>query len=87
MTERREYPKDGSTFITETIVRTAYRWAKYKPDGARQMGKPGRWQQQVWSGDYFKWENCAEPDGLISPPIEDGPITLALKAAQERADA
>ena len=51
------YSKDGSTFVTETIERTAYRWAKYKPDGARQMGKPGRWQKQVWSGDYFKWEN------------------------------
>jgi hypothetical protein len=75
-----EYPKDGSTFVTETIERTAYRWAKYKPDGARQMGKPGRWQKQVWSGDYFKWENCADPEGELSQPIEDGPISSALKA-------
>lgn len=75
------YPKDGSTFVTETIERTAYRWAKYKPDGARQMGKPGRWQKQVWSGDYFKWENCEEPEGELSPPIEDGPIAKAFKQA------
>ncbi len=74
------YPKDGSTFLTETINRTTYRWAKYKPDGARQMGKPGRWQKQVWSGDWFKWENCEDPTGLICQPIEDGPISTALKA-------
>lgn len=75
------YSKDGSTFVTETIERTAYRWAKYKPDGARQMGKPGRWQKQVWSGDYFKWENCDDPEGELSPPIEDGPISKAFKHA------
>lgn len=74
------YPKDGSSFVTETIVRTVYRWAKYKPDGARQMGKPGRWQKQVWSGDYFKWENCEEPTGEISSPIEDGPISAAFNS-------
>lgn len=74
------YPKDGSTFVTETIERTAYRWAKYKPDGARQMGKPGRWQKQVWSCDYFRWENCDDPSGEICQPFEDGPISLAFKA-------
>lgn len=73
------FPMDGSTFVVESIDRTAYRWAKYKPDGARQMGKPGRWQKQVWHGDFFKWENCEEPTGEISPPIEDGPITKAFK--------
>lgn len=75
------YPKDGSTFVVESIDRTAYRWAKYKPDGARQMGKPGRWQKQVWTGDWFKWENCEEPTGELSPPIEDGPISKAFKEA------
>jgi hypothetical protein len=75
------FPKDGSTFVVESIDRTAYRWAKYKPDGARQMGKPGRWQKQVWSGDWFKWENCEEPIGELSPPIEDGPISKAFKEA------
>ena len=75
-----EFPKDGSTFVVESIDRTAYRWAKYKPDGARQMGKPGRWQKQVWSGDWFKWENCEEPVGEIAPAMEDGPISGAVKA-------
>ncbi|NTG73252.1 hypothetical protein G6M02_07900 [Agrobacterium rhizogenes] len=74
-------PKDGSTFVVESIDRTAYRWAPYKPDGARQMGKPGRWQKQVWIGDWFKWENCEEPVGEVSPPIEDGPISKAFKQA------
>lgn len=77
-TEAKTFPVDGSTFVLETIERTAYRWAKYKPDGARQMGKPGRWQKQVWHGDYFKWENCEEPYGELSPPIEDGPISAAF---------
>ena len=62
-----DYPKDGSTFVTETIVHTAYRLKKYKPQGARQMGKPGRWQRQVWSGDFFRWENVTEPEGVIVP--------------------
>ena len=75
-----EFPKDGSTFVVESIDRTAYRWAKYKPDGARQMGKPGRWQKQVWSGDCFKWENCEEPVGEIAPAMEDGLISGAVKA-------
>ncbi len=73
------FPMDGSTFVVESIDRTAYRWAKYKPDGARQMGKPGRWQKQVWHGDWFKWENCEEPIGEIAPLTEDGPITKAFK--------
>lgn len=76
-----DFPKDGSTFVVEAIDRTAYRWAKYKPDGARQMVKPGRWQKQVWSGDYFKWENCEDPVGELSPPVEDGPISKAFKQA------
>lgn len=79
-----EFPKDGSTFIVEAIDRQAYRWAKYKPDGARQMKKPGRWQKQVWSGDYFKWENCEEPVGMIAPAMEDGPISGAVKALAAR---
>lgn len=73
------FPMDGSTFVVESIDRTAYRWAKYKPDGARQMGKPGRWQKQVWHGDWFKWENCEEPSGEIAPLTEDGPISAAFK--------
>ena len=75
-----DFPKDGSTFVVESIDRTACRWAKYKPDGARQMKKPGRWQKQVWSGDYFKWENCEEPVGQIAPDTGDGPISGAVNA-------
>ncbi|BCH54703.1 hypothetical protein RvVAR031_23130 [Agrobacterium vitis] len=73
-----DFPKDGSTFIVESIYRTAYRWAKYKPQGAEQMGKPGRWQKKAWSGDWYKWENCEEPTGKISSLAEDGPITAAF---------
>lgn len=74
-------PKDGSTFVVECIDRTAYRWTKYKPQGAKQMGKPGRWQKMVINGDWHRWENCDEPVGEISPPAEDGPITKAFKEA------
>lgn len=79
-----DFPKDGSTFVVEAIDRTAYRWAKYKPDGARQMGKSGRWQKQVWSGEWFKWENCEEPTGELSLPIEDGPISAAFKSSASK---
>lgn len=75
-----EFPKDGSTFITESIDRIAYRWAKYKPQGEKQMGKPGRWQKQVWHGDWFKWENCEDPVGVIAPDVGDGPISGAVAA-------
>ena len=60
-----EYPKDGSSFTTRFEVTETYRWKKYKPDGARQMGKPGRWQRMVWKGEYYTWENCEEPEGSI----------------------
>ena len=42
----------------------AYRWEPYKPDGQRQMKAKGRWQRQVGSGDYWRWENCDRPLGL-----------------------
>jgi hypothetical protein len=77
-----EFPKDGSTFVVEVIDRTAYRWAKYKTGGSRQWPKPGRWQKQVWAGDYFKWENCEEPVGELSPLVEDGPISKAFREAE-----
>ena len=76
-----EFPKDGSTFVVECIDRTAYRWAKYKPQGAKQMGRPGRWQKMVINGDWHRWENCNEPVGEISPLTDDGPITKAFKRA------
>lgn len=67
-----DFPKDGSTFTTSQVVHTDYRWKKYKPQGARQMGQPGRWQKRVWSGDYFRWENCSEPEGDIVTEKADG---------------
>ncbi|XHB99371.1 hypothetical protein ABWH97_00025 [Nitratireductor sp. ac15] len=58
-----EYPKTGRWFTVEKVVHETYRWHPYKPQGAKQMGKPGRWQKMVWHGDFFKWENCEEPEG------------------------
>lgn len=42
----------------------SYRWEPYKPDGQRQMKAKGRWQRQVGSGDYWRWENCERPAAL-----------------------
>lgn len=72
-----EYPKDGSTFVTEDVVQTAYRWMKYKTDGARQMRKAGQWEKRVFRGDFFKWENCDEPTGQI---VEHGGMMARLQA-------
>ena len=52
------------------------RWEPYKPDGARQMKAKGRWQEQVWSGDYFEWKNCSRPE------FEHAPETIADLSAQ-----
>lgn len=59
------FPKSGEWFTTETVVQTTYRWKTYKPQAARKLKKPGRWQRLVWSGDFFKWENCEAPEGSI----------------------
>lgn len=40
------------------------RWEPYKPDGQRQMKAKGRWQEQVGSGDYWRWQNCDRPSAL-----------------------
>ena len=42
----------------------AVRWEPYKPDGQRQMKAKGRWQEQVGSGDYWRWQNCDRPTAL-----------------------
>ena len=61
------------------------RWEPYKPDGARQMKAKGRWQEQVGSGDYFRWQNCDRPEFAHDPEtIED--LTAQLAAANTRAD-
>lgn len=41
-----------------------YRWEPYKPDGQRQMKAKGRWQRQVGSGEYWRWENCERPSAI-----------------------
>ena len=61
------------------------RWEPYKPDGARQMKAKGRWQEQVGSGDYFRWANCDRPAFAHDPEtIED--LRAQLAAANARAD-
>ena len=40
------------------------RWEPYKKDGQRQMKSLGRWQEQVSSGDYWRWTNCGRPSAL-----------------------
>lgn len=47
------------------VEQFAVRWEPYKPDGQRQMKAKGRWQRQVWRGDFFRWENCDRPDVLF----------------------
>lgn len=45
-------PRDGTPmFVMKTV-----RYEPYKPDGVRQMGKSGRWQE--WNG--YGWDNCKE---------------------------
>ena len=61
------------------------RWEPYKPDGARQMKAKGRWQEQVGSGDYFRWANCDRPEFAHDPEtIED--LQAQLAAANARVD-
>lgn len=60
-----ENPKQRQHFSIEQSVR----WEPYKPDGARQMNAPGRYQIMEWNGDFFKWKNTSDisgPEDLIS---------------------
>lgn len=47
------------------------RWEPYKPDGQRQMKAKGRWQEQVGSGDYWRWQNCERPAFAPLPPAPE----------------
>lgn len=49
----------------------AVRWEPYKPDGARQMGTKGRWQEMVGSGDFWRWSNCARPAALAKQETKE----------------
>lgn len=51
----RTAPKDGTALKIRTYI--VVRWLAYKPDGARQMKRAGRWQAH----DGHGWTNCADP--------------------------
>lgn len=65
-----EAPTAPGTYINVRSV-VCYRWLAYKPDGARQMGKPGRWQRATEYG----WENATLPDGEFVPNLPAPPVT------------
>jgi hypothetical protein len=56
--------KDGKRWHGEDHRVVFVRWEPYKPDGQRQMKAKGRWQEQVGSGDYWRWQNCDRPVAL-----------------------
>ncbi len=53
-------PKMGETPMVDVRTTVTYRWLPYKPDGARQTGRTGRWQRAV--GEYGGWENAPLPE-------------------------
>lgn len=53
----------------------AVRWEPYKPDGQRQMKAKGRWQEQVGSGDYWRWQNCDRPQNLTPATATPDPLS------------
>lgn len=58
-------PKSGEPFQVR-VVQT-FKWSPYKPDGQRQMGVKGRWQQ---SGEYGGWTNAP-----LHPTYEWAPLS------------
>ena len=58
------------------------RWEPYKPDGARQMKAKGRWQEQVGSGDYWRWQNCERPQFLAALEPNAGVVAELVEAAK-----
>lgn len=63
------------------------RWEPYKPDGQRQMKAKGRWQEQVGSGDYWRWQNCDRPQNLTPAtappdPLSDPRVRALVEAAK-----
>lgn len=63
-----EIEKGDRRWHGEDVRVVSVRWEPYKPDGARQMGVKGRWQECVGSGDYWRWNNCERPQGLRAAP-------------------
>jgi hypothetical protein len=50
--------RSGMTIYVRSIE--VYRFHPYKPDGQRQMGRPGRWQKL---NDYGGWDVADLPSG------------------------
>ena len=46
---------------------TAVKWVPYKPNGARQMNRKGRWKAL---NEYGGWENCETPAEVWPEPID-----------------
>jgi hypothetical protein len=62
-----EAPQQPGTYV-DVRTTTTYRWLAYKPDGARQMKAPGRWQRATEHG----WENAPLPNGDFVPNLKKG---------------
>lgn len=54
-----EAPAKAGTYINVRST-TTYRYQPYKPDGARQMGRRGRWQKV--QSEYGGWANADLPE-------------------------
>jgi hypothetical protein len=52
-----EAPQVAGHIIVRLV--TTYRWLPYKPDGRRQMGRPGRWQ----AATEYGWTNAKLLEG------------------------
>jgi hypothetical protein len=50
-----------------TVTIATYRYLRYRPSGAQQMKKPGRWQVATEHG----WANCEPPAGAEWQPCPD----------------
>ena len=63
-----EAPEAPGTYINVRWSLTAtFRWLAYKPDGARQMGRKGRWQRATEHG----FVNEHLPEGEFVPNVEE----------------
>lgn len=58
------------------------RWKRYKPQGARQMGRLGRWQRM---NEYGGWDNCAAPRTVYPSELIDA-LSAALIAQTEEGE-
>ncbi|MEY5098678.1 MAG: hypothetical protein RJA36_1397, partial [Pseudomonadota bacterium] len=58
---RQGSPPEDPDLLIEVQTTEIYRFRHYKPDGARQMGKPGRWQKLNPYGGFDNAELVAGP--------------------------